>query len=430
MPPEEISYLPLRITVLAVTFCLSGFFSGSETALFSFQPDELARMKGRPGVDGVIARLRADPKRLLITILFGNMLVNVVFFSVSFVITAKLSAHLSRPQQVLFSFSSLLAIMLGGEVAPKNIAVSFYHTFGRTVAYPLSIVQRVLMPVVLPLERIADLVAGLLGGDGTPRMHADELKLLVDVGAREGVLDVDEGEMISDVIRLAEVRVSELMVPRVEMVGFDLSSPEDRLLALFRDSKLTMIPVYDRTRDNMRGLVHVKDVLMKRPDQLLVELVRPAPFIPETATVEEALRQCRDSASKTAFVVDEYGAVRGLVTIEDLLEEIVGEIADEYDVEVPPDAMPLDGGGWLVRGGMALREWEEMTGWEAPDLDVDTVGGLVMALLDKVPDVGDYADSNGLRFTVREQEGRRASVIAVTPDPNAPDNGESNGGEA
>jgi CBS domain containing-hemolysin-like protein len=237
----------------------------------------------------------------------------------------------------------------------------------------------------------------------------------VDVSAREGVLDLDEGEMISDIIRISDVRISELMVPRVEMVSFNLLGSVEELMALFRDSKLTMIPVYDRTKDNMRGLVHVKDVLLKKEDQLLVELVRPVPFLPETATAEEALIHCRDQGSKTAFVVDEHGAVLGLVTLEDLLEEIVGEIDDEFDPDSPPEVEALGDGRYRVRGGMPLRELEEEQGWQAPELDVDTVGGLVMALLDRVPGEGDSVRCNGLMLTVELMDDRRAEKIIVTP---------------
>jgi CBS domain containing-hemolysin-like protein len=280
------------------------------------------------------------------------------------------------------------------------------------------------MPVIIPLERIAEFGAGLIGGDGGVRMHAEELQVLVDVSAREGVLGLDEGEMISDIIRISDVRISELMVPRVEMVSFNLADPVEDLMGLFRESKLTMMPVYDRTKDNMRGLVHVKDVLLMAEDQLLVELVRPVPFLPETATAEEALTHCRDRGSKTAFVVDEHGAVLGLVTLEDLLEEIVGEIDDEFDDDTPPDVEDLGEGCFRVRGGLTLREWEEEQGWQAPEMDVDTVGGLIMALLDRMPQEGDSVRCNGLVLTVETTAGRRVETVMVERDPHAQTDGQ------
>ena len=406
----DIPDLPVRLIVLAVALCLSGFFSGSETALFSFQPDELARMKGAKGADRAIASLRGRPKRLLITILFGNMLVNVVFFSVSYLLILELEPAVGRSGVLLLGVGSLLVVLIGGEVMPKNFAVTFYHPVGRAVAFPLLVIQKALLPVVIPLEKAADAIASL-AGHGTPGVRADELRMLVSLGAREGVVDASAGEMLADVIGLSEVQLSELMVPRTAMVSFNLRDPARDLLPLFRREKLTAIPVYDGKMDEMLGVIHIKDLLLKPEDQSLESLVRPSPFLPETASVEEALLQCRRNHKKMAFVVDEHGSVAGLVTIEDLLEEIVGEIADEYDVEPGPDVEELAPGLFRVRGSLSLREWQEAFDIELPDVDVDTVGGLVMTLLDKVPEQGDVAGVHGVEFTVESVDGRRAATV-------------------
>jgi CBS domain containing-hemolysin-like protein len=413
---DDVPYLPLRIAILVIAFCLSAFFSGSETALFSLPKDELDDMKDRPGPDRVIALLREQPKRLLVTILFGNMFVNVVFYSVSFAMVLSLAGRLSNTAQMLFGLGSLLAIVLGGEVVPKNLAFTFYRPCARAVARPMFVIQRLLAPVVVPLGRIADLAVALIGGGAGPRVRAEELQTLVYMGAREGVIDAGAEAMITEVIGLSDVRISELMVPRVEVVSFHLNRPESELLRLFRRSKLTMIPVYEAVRDNMQGLIHVKDLLLKDEGQPLAALVRPAPFLPETATIEEALRECQRHGSQTAFVVDEYGALVGLITVEDLLEEIVGEIADEYDADEPPLAQPLGHGRYRLRGAMGLREWLQLSGMAEPaGLEVDTVGGFVMALLDRMPQVGDGVSWGGMQFVVESVDGRRVETILAAP---------------
>jgi putative hemolysin len=411
--PAGIPHLYFRLAVLAVTFCLSGFFSGSETALFSLAPDELGRMRDGSTLDRMAAALRDRPKRLLTTILFGNMLVNVVFFSVSYLIAADLEPRVGSSGTFALGLCALLAILLGGEVVPKNVAVMIQRPFARLAAVPLLILQTVLVVVVLPLEKLADWVTSLVAGGG-PAVRTEELSLMADLAGREGVLDAGAGQMIAEVIELGEVRLRELMVPRVEMVSFGLEGPREQLIELFRESKLTVIPVYEETMDDMRGVVHIKDVLFRDEGPPLREAVRPVPFLPETATVEEGLRRCREEGSKTAFVVDEYGSVVGLITIEDLLEEIVGEIADEYDGEQRPDAEVLPDGRLRVRGGLSLREWCELLEMPMPELGVDTVGGLVMAELDRIPQVGDRAEWQGMELTVESVRGRRAESLLVS----------------
>jgi putative hemolysin len=282
------------------------------------------------------------------------------------------------------------------------------------VAWPVTLIQRALFPVVWPLERAADAVAALMGGGGHA-VHAEELRLLVSLGAQEGAVDPGLGQMLADVVGLGEVCISELMVPRVEMDSFDLQRPESELLELFRTAKVDIIPVYDGNPEDMCGVVHMKDVLFKPEDIRLGDVLRPIPYLPETATVEQALLQCRRKHRKTAFVVDEYGTVVGLVTMEALLEEIVGEIANEYDPDEPPPIEPLGDGVFRVQGSMSVRDWAEEAGVAVPSLGVDTVGGLVMALLDRMPAEGDTVRWGAAELTVESVEERRAVSLIVRP---------------
>jgi CBS domain containing-hemolysin-like protein len=402
--------LPFRLAILAVALCLSAFFSASETALFSLQPEELSRMAGAAGADGVIAALRSRPKRLLITILFCNMVVNVVFYGASYLLIREFEARLHTTGAFLLGVGSLLTVLIFGEVVPKNVAVTFCHPLARAAAVPLLLVQRALLPVVMPLEKVADAAASLVGGHG-PAVRAEELQMLVNLGVGEGVVDESAAQMIAEVIGLSEVQVSEMMVPRVEIAAFDLRAPREGLLALFRRNRQNTVAVYDGDVDEMKGIVHVKDVFFSLSGEPLEHLVRAIPFLPETATVEEALRQCRQQKAQSAFVVDEYGTLAGLVTVEDLLEEIVGEISDEYDPERPGEVEPLDDGTYRVQGGTSLRTWQELSRAGLPDLDVGTVGGLVMALLDDVPEAGKRVRWGGFEYNVESVQGRRAGTI-------------------
>jgi CBS domain containing-hemolysin-like protein len=397
-----------------VTLFLSAFFSASETALFTFQPHELGRMKASHGPDRLVALLRSRPKRLLITLLFANMAANVVFFSVSYLLTLTLAPRIGRVQAVLLDGAALLTVVTFGEVIPKNLAVSFYRLIGRAAAVPLWYLQAVCLPVVAPLERLAEAMASLAGPGEGKSIRPDELEMLVRLGAQEGVLDSGTGQMIAEVIGLSGVRIREVMVPRVDMPAFDLQDAPERLLPLMRGMRLSAVPIYDGRMDNMLGLIRVRDALFRRPGQALRELVRPVPFLPETTTVEEALLCCQREHSNAAFVVDEYGAVVGLVELGDLVEEVVGEIADEYDVQKRPPVDVLGGGRYRLDGRLSLRTWQELSGLPIPEMGVNTVGGLVMALLGKVPEVGDRVKLGGQEFVVEAVQGRRASWVLAS----------------
>ncbi len=370
-------------------------------------------MRDGSPTDQLVAHLRSRPKRLLITVLFGNMVVNVVFYSVSFLLWTSLEPQVGQTGVVALGLTSLVAVIIGGEVVPKNTAVSFYGTVGRIAAWPLWALQKVLLPIIYPLERVTDALLRVIGPGGGRRMMPEELEMLVRLGTREGIVDHGAGQMLTEVIWLGEVRIRELMVPRTEMVCHDLRRPSGALLELFEQEKLTAIPVYDGTMDNMLGLVHIKDVMLRKVSEDIRDAVRPIPFLPETTTVEGALRQCQQERTKTAFVVDEYGAVAGLITVEDLLEEVVGEIGDEYDTEEVPPILELEDGRYRVHGQFSLREWEDMTGVEFPEMGVDTVGGLVMTLLGRVPRAGDRLRDGRLEFEVESTDGRTAKSLLV-----------------
>ena len=404
--------LSARLIIMAVAFCLSAFFSAAETALFSFQPEELAHLKVGGRAARAAAALRSRPGRLLITVLFGNMLVNTVFYVVSFLLVLDVGPNLTRLQVVLLGLAPLLVIIIGGEVVPKNLAVTFYRPFGLAVALPLVLMQHAMGPAMAPLEKLADAAVALLHGRH-PRVRAEELQVLVALSAREGAVEEGAARMIAEVVGLPQVRVSELMRPRVEMAKFDLNGSPEELIALFRRAKAAEVAVYDADPDEMRGVIRLKDAFLRPPDQTLRALVQPVPFLPETANAEDALDCCRRVGTRMAFVVDERGTVIGLVTVQDLLEEIVGEIADEHDPQQLPDIVPLAEGLYRLQGSVTLREWQEAMGVPLPDLGVETVGGFVMASLGHVPEVGDLVRSGDFEFTVESVRARAAATISV-----------------
>ena len=397
-----------------MTACLSALFSGSETALFSLRPEEVKRMAGSGGAGGIVANLLSNPRRLLTTVLFGNTVVNVIFYSVSFLLIVEHRETLGAARSGLLGVASLLAVVVFCEVLPKNVAVVIPRPLSRAAAYPLFIFEKVFSPLIFVLEKVTDRISSLLGAHlrREPFMRAEEFQMLIDLSEKEGVLDGDIGEMIAEVVRLSETDVSEVMVPRVEMACFEVGEPADALGELFRRVKHTLIPVYENHVDNMLGVIHARDFLL-RGEQDLRALILPIPFIPETATVEDVLRQFREQHTRMAFVVDEHGAVEGLVTVEDILEEIVGEIGDEYEAEPPPPVERIDDTRFRLRGDLSVREWHDMFRMETPRLSVDTLAGLVMSLLDRMPQEGDSVRYRDLKLTVEKTFGRRVLSVIV-----------------
>jgi CBS domain containing-hemolysin-like protein len=369
-------------------------------------------MDGARGADGAVAALRSHPRKLLITVLFGDMVASTVFYVVSFLMITDLVPPGYTSRLVVLSLIPLFVNVIGGDVIPKNLAVTFYHPVGRAAALPLLLMEKAVTPVLVPLEKLADAAASVFRR-GKATVGTEDLQVLVALSAREGALEEGAAQMIIEVMGLSSLEVGELMQPRSDMIKFNLREPEEQLLSLFRREKVGEILVYDGDVDDMHGVLHLKDVLFKEPQQKLSDLVRPVPFLPETATAEDALLSCRREGTRTAIIVDEYGSVAGQVTVEDVLEEIVGEIANEYEPERLPDVVPLEGGVFRVQGSLRLRELRQLPGVRLPALRAETVGGLVMALLEKLPHEGDTVRCGNVEFVVEAVTGRRAATVLV-----------------
>ena len=404
----------LRAVIMGVAAILSACFSGAETALFSLPPDQVRKMAKAGGTAGLAAHLLERPRRLLTTVLFGNMVVNVVFYSVSFFLLAQYADRLGRPATAALGLGVLVVVIIFGEILPKNIAVSFAVPLSRLVSAPLLVFQKVAWPVIRLLEGVTKVFAGFFGRylHPEPLIRADELAMLIDLSAREGVMDQDLGDMIGEVVQLSRTAVREVMAPRVDMVCFDVNGTSEELEALFAEKRHSVIPVYDGQVDNILGVVHAKDLLLREGGDLR-QLLRPVLILPETTTVEDAFERLRGRQSRMCVLVDEYGGIVGLVTIKDMLEEIVGEIGDEHDPRQPPQIEQIGPSRFRVRGDTGLKELAQFCNVELPEVSVDTVGGLVMTLLDRVPKTGDRAQCGQLNLTVERTRHHRVILVLV-----------------
>lgn len=396
------------LVLLAVLLVGSGFFSGSETALFSLPREWLRDLerKRTPSGDRILLLLR-DPKRLLATILVGNMGVNILFYSVSYRLVEDATRRVSALAGGAVGLASLALVVVFGEVGPKGFAVQRPSQFARMVSGPLLLFHRAVHPVSRGCAWLLLKLSGWIGASGEREVYvnAEELKMLVEMTAQRGVIRGAAPAMLQEVVNLGMTRVKQIMVPRVDVAMFRLAEGREKFVELVRRTHHKRYLVYDRSIDDVSKALLAREVLLA-PDEPLENLLRPVVFVPETKTVEDLLRQFREQELDFAVAVDEYGGTAGMVTIEDVIEEVFGEIEDEHDapaegiVQTGPDT-------YLLPGDLSLAEWRETFGMALPEVNVETVGGLVTALLGRMPRVGDAVAFQGMEFTVVEMRRRR-----------------------
>ncbi len=405
-----------QFLLLGALLVMSGSFSGTETAMFSLSRGQLHRLRHAHGAGPLVARLMANPHRVLYTLLLSNMLVNVAFTSISATIILGLERRGAPPWvAALASVAPLLMLMLLGEVTPKMLAYVTGERWSLVAAAPLAVLQRIVAPVLWLLENAFVWPLVRIIAPRERRLAAvtsDELAAVLDLSARRGLIDHDASSLLQEIVSLTGIRVADIMVPRVDVIAYDVDQPPAGMLAIIRRTRLRRIPVYEGNLDNVIGIVHAKRLLLN-PGEPLRRLVTKVPYVPEAASVERVLLQLRTTQTQMAIVVDEYGGTAGLVLLRDVLEEIVGDIPDPGDVDRGPAVRELGPGQYLIDGNLAVHEWVEAFGFELKSERISTVGGFVTSLLARIPRAGDTAAYRNLRFTVETMRGRRIGKLRV-----------------
>ena len=410
---ELMGHFPALAGMVFLLAC-SAFFSGSETALFSLTRADIRHFEGALDWRGkyVVSLLRS-PHSLLSAILLGNMVVNVSFYMLSFVITLGLAERVSGGAAAVSGVVSLFAVIMVGEVSPKGIAVGRPVSFSRLVAPVLYWYCKAVHPLSLALRLVAQRVSGFLAArlPRAPYVTGEELQMLAAMAEQQGVMDVETRGMVQQVVGLSTIRVREVMTPRVDVPMFNLADGRAAFCARVRQSHEDRVLAYEGTMDNVLGLLLSREVFV-RAEADLRELLRPLRYVPETQRVESLLRQFRKGRHAVAIVVDEFGGTAGLVDLEQILEEVVGEIRDEFEPEVQM-VERLGEDRYVLAGDLNMREWQELLGAELVRPGVETLGGLVAALLGRIPEAGDSVNWRGLWFTVEKMDGRRVEFVRV-----------------
>jgi putative hemolysin len=308
----------------------------------------------------------------------------------------------------------LLALILLGEVAPKMLAYTVAPRWAMLAAGPLAVLGRVLSPILWALETliimpVSKIIAPHPHQEGS--ISVDELEALLELSTKRGLLDDDAHALLREIVQLGQLRVADVMSPRVDMLAFDIAEPRERLLDLFIEHRARFVPVYTGDVEHVQGVVFAKHLLTS-PDATLAELIVPVPFVPVTARIERVLLQFRQTHHRVGIAVDEYGGTAGLITLEDILDEIVGDIP-RPDAEPAGPAVKAIGGGYLIDGDLPIHEWAEAFSIDLHGGRISTMGGFVTSLLGHIPAVGDSVDYRNLRFTVDSLRGRRIGRLRI-----------------
>jgi putative hemolysin len=404
--------------IILMLFLLAGsaFFSGAETAFFNLSRRQIRLLeKSGHRLQKLAARLLNKPGRLLNCLLFGNMTVNVLFYAVASVLTIRLndSSHLAA---VLAASLSFVALVLFGEILPKSIAYANSKALSTAAAVPAFLCLQIFAPLefvfkVLVLEPALRL---LLGPVRQPKaITIGEFRSLIGAVRKQGLITADENRLLAEVIELGFLKVRHVMRPRVDMMVCAVTDSSTVAREKMEKNRLTKLPVYARTIDEIVGLVYLRDILLKG-EVSLDRIVRKVNFVPEQKTVESLLEFFRRSRTDMALVVDEYGGIAGSVCLEDIAEELLGQIEPVSPVKPIEQMGPFE---YRLAGNLATHDWADVFGIDLAETRQVTIGGLVTALLGKIPKPGDVAFLKNLKFTVEKVQKRRIETLILTLEP-------------
>ena len=417
----------------ALLLLLSGFFSGSETALFSLQPLDRKHLEseGNRALQAFVAK----PRSTLATLLIGNELTNVTLSSV----TAGLVLLLFPDSPWLNVVGLTPVVLVFGEVMPKVVALRWNRRLAPIIAVPLSLFSTLVAPVRWILTHLADATLVLTGGSTAPRqaeLREAQFRTLIDEGREAGNLLATEQEMLHKVFEFGDMSVHRLMTPRPDIASIRLTTPWEELLDFLRTSGVSRVPVWHGRPDNFVGVLVVKQLLPllsrmksggRSPSSTeLRDLLLPCRFVPTTKRAEDMLREFRTERYHLAIVVDEHGNIVGLVTLDDLLRELVGELLDETDDDGDPEVTAVGSDIFTVKATIDVQDFADRFGVTLPAGEYTTVGGFILDQLGEVPDQGAKVLYEGLWFVVTEVEDRRVMALSVGPaDAPVPELGET-----
>lgn len=411
----------LKIITLIILLIFSGLFSGAETALSSLNIITVKKLK-KKGVKeaNTLEKLLSRPSKTLSTILIGNNIVNIAAPAIA----TELTLSLFSGKQVTFIVTMIMTILIliFGEITPKTYSAYNSEKVVIKLGKPLEVLSVVFTPFLIVLNRVTKVIIKALGGNvnnNRTTVSEEEIKTLVDVGEEAGIIEKQEKEMINSIFEIGDIEVTEVMVPRIDIVYLEEDVTVEEAIKKVLKCGFSRIPVIKKSIDNITGIIYAKDLLAcyfkqdKDESKGIRELIRPAYYVPESKKAIDLLTEMQLEKIHIAIVLDEYGGTLGLVTIEDILEEIVGDILDEYDEEM--DLIDyLDEQTLIVDSKISIDEINETFKISLPEDEFESVGGLIFNLLGRIPKKGDNIEYNGLLFKILEVHNRRIKKVEIS----------------
>ena len=408
-----------QIVLLILLLFLSGFFSGSETSLFSLTHVQLEKMilsKGKRGKN--VKNLLDQPRRLIITVLLGNEFVNISISSISAALIIRLYGDELPWVNIVIVVPILL---LFGEITPKTIAIQLNEQFALFVATPLHLFARIITPVRWLVRTFSDRVVNLFVGEASRAgsiLTEDVVKTIVEESEKEGIIDSLEREYIYKVFDFGDVKMDDVMTPRANMFYLPDSMPIESIIKEIKENHFSKVPIYRNSRDNIVGILFANDLIefyredFHKTDGALKKIMRKPYFVPITKRADELFQTFQSRKISIAIVLDEYGGVQGLVSMEDLLEVIFGDISDEFELE-DNQTEKLGESHFRISANMPLDEFNKLIGVEILSDEVDTVGGFVFSLFGELPRLKSAIKYEDISFTVEKISGNHIESLLV-----------------
>lgn len=405
--------IPLYIAIMAVLVLMSAYFSATETAFSSLSKTRLKLLSEENKKAALAYKLSENYDKLISTILIGNNIVNIAVASLGTV----LFVHIMDNDDLAATVSTVIitiTVLIFGEVMPKGMAKDFPEKFAIFSAPIINILIVLLTPISFLLSKLKQLISKMFGSKEAATMSQEELLLIVDEVEQEGGIDQEESELLHNAIEFSELRAEDILTHRVDLEAVSVDADKEEIAHVFSTTKFSRLLVYEENIDNIVGVVHQKDFYSETSvtPRSLKEIMTPPIFILKNEKIDDLLRRLQQNKSHIAVILDEYGGTYGIVTMEDILEELVGDIWDEHD-EVVEECREIEENVYHVDGMMNFEDFCKQFEFEAESQSI-SIGGWVAEQLEKIPEEGDSFDFEKLHVTVKATDSNRASLLEIT----------------
>lgn len=406
----------IQLVILFILVILSGFFSSAETALTTVNRVRMRSLEEEGSRRAAtVNKILDNYGKMLSTILIGNNIVNIAASSLATTLAIRINLAVGIATGVL-----TFVILLCGEILPKTWAMLYSEKISLVYSGVIYGLMHILTPVIFIVDKLSHAIMRILHIDPNKKVSAmteNELKTYVDVSHEDGVIESEEREMIYNVFDFSDALAKDIMIPRINMTTISIDSSYDKVLSVFRESMYTRLPVYQDDKDNIIGLINIKDFILTTDQEAFSvrSILRDAHYTYEFKKSADLMLEMREKTTNVAFVLNEYGATVGMITLEDLLEEIVGEIRDEYDQDEEEFIQEAGERAYLVEGSMKLDDINDALGTALDSEDYDSIGGIIIECLDRLPEDGEEVTlENGITLKVKGIDQNRIGKVLMT----------------